>query len=1517
MPSVLQQAGSQPQKQPKYVPIFEDRMFTGLFTQRNVLHDPSDIYTAKFYGGRPDALWMGSNVELTNRLTLQRRPGMTPFSTTTYPTPPNDAYSFQLSDGTLRVIIDTQATSALVLTGAADASGGTTVYTGTITGGGGNNYQGYTFVVTGFDNFSNNGTYFCTASTATTLTLANTSGAADTSAGAAVSPGAVYWDQQNGTKTLLYSKTAGAGQTHFQGVNGILYAGDGVDTWKYTPLNTNLNPQTINVVNPAGVSVWNWGIAKPGIQPNVNIVASGSASSHWQANTIFSTMGLTVDSYNNIWQLISVDSNPNIPNAPDAIFGTAGDGSPDWQQGLNQSTVEGSGTPITWINAGQVMEWTAGAVWGDAGFANPVAPVCCYDSHSNAFYLNFNGSGAPSKSGSVSPAFTANPGWNFTEQHGAGPSGFNKPHWFYFCSAKTGAALAQPWKSGHTYLKWISGAAGQAPNVESANTVFEPYIMPPNFNPASVPAPQPVFLQYPNNAGTSGSAYAPFPNPATDTTYAAPTYGYGNTIVADGQLSWVCLGSKTRQINHAYAPWSVQGAAFGCFEDPNGNMQVCVKATGSGLSSSTATASITWAVGYSAPTTDGDLTWVNVGPPTAWAAGTSTSGIWHLPLTGFAPPQPSQKYGGSTIDGTSNSTVQTVISSGKSGSGAEPTWALPTDSNPDTTDNGITWFAESLVNANSLAWTKGYAYAYSYKARAVDDFYSPLPLGGGGTGVEQIPPGWPGPLGPPTGSATEAVSTASPAFVFVGTNAGAVNTISGPYSPDPQVDTIIIWRSADGGGSGQMFELTEIPNNYLLAVANWVPGNPGWSYQDYQPDTAASTEEPGLNYLIPAPIDDVNDPPASTFLPMAYNFERIWGADKENADFSGGPDTQVGNPNEAFAPADYLPFLAPVIRLVKTPQGLVTFLTDSIEVIAGGPQTNSFFSVTWAPGIGLLSYNMLDVFAGEIYFFSADNQFRIMTPSLNIANAGFAIGDQLANAPSSGVSDASWDPTQGYVASHQNGTDNAIFLADGNTGWYRLNPRQAGATQNPEPVWSPFATISGVNGCQMVKSVETAPGIKKLLVGSNVPAQEILQRDLTVFSDNGRAYDAYFIMGSIMLAHPGELALLKFIEMDFSGVQYKPTVSYLLNEISGTFTPFTHDPIPDPPSLYGTTTHPTTYSPNRYYFLGNASLARCRHMQIKVDFGGGSTPLSANVTEVNITSNVLTLTLDDVTGFASGQTVTLSGFTLASALFLNGANIVLTGVVGSTITANYTHADYDSSVILDNNTTGSGGSSSSWTVTGTTTQNNDLALLFQASTVASVAGYTDVPNGTSGAGILNAYAVVPSGAQSALVTASGSPTYLWQLVCLASNGAPTFGTAKSTGVSTPHSTITTTGVSVVAGDAIIVSGIGLGRMGGVGATCADTAGNVYVNLGYSAGGGRGLITFICYSAVSTGSVDITATAAGGSAFDNGSIYCYSVGGISAPPPTDIGVATTFINSGSTSGDEVFNTTIFGRIMIET
>jgi len=259
-----------------------------------------------------------------------------------------------------------------------------------------------------------------------------------------------------------------------------------------------------------------------------------------------------------------------------------------------------------------------------------------------------------------------------------------------------------------------------------------------------------------------------------------------------------------------------------------------------------------------------------------------------------------------------------------------------------------------------------------------------------------------------------------------------------------------------------------------------------------------------------------------------------------------------------------------------------------------------------APGIGLLSYNACDVFAGDIYFFSADNQFRIITPSLNVANYGFPLGDQFANVPAFGTSDATWNPVNVYVAVLQNGIDNCIMVSDGSTGWYRLNPHQVpGALQGPEPIWSPFATITG--GTKMVQAVETSNGIKQLLVGPTGAAGQILARSLTTFTDNGASYDAFFTMGSLVLAHPGQIAFLKFLEFDFSGVNFQPTVSYLLNEISGTFTPFVNgafnQPQPDPPMVYGATGKATSYSPNRYYFAANHSLARCRHMQIKVDFG--------------------------------------------------------------------------------------------------------------------------------------------------------------------------------------------------------------------------------------------------------------------------------------------------------------------------
>jgi hypothetical protein len=80
--------------------------------------------------------------------------------------------------------------AALVLTSVAASSGGSAVYTGTITGGTSPNFVGLNFVIAGFAKGSNNSPpegFVCTACSTTTLTLSNPNALAETHAGTATS----------------------------------------------------------------------------------------------------------------------------------------------------------------------------------------------------------------------------------------------------------------------------------------------------------------------------------------------------------------------------------------------------------------------------------------------------------------------------------------------------------------------------------------------------------------------------------------------------------------------------------------------------------------------------------------------------------------------------------------------------------------------------------------------------------------------------------------------------------------------------------------------------------------------------------------------------------------------------------------------------------------------------------------------------------------------------------------------------------------------------------------------------------------------------------------------------------------------------------------------------------------------------------------------------------------------------------------------------------------------------------
>jgi hypothetical protein len=74
----------------------------------------------------------------------------------------------------------TNCIGSFAVTSVANASAGTTAYTGTITGGNGNTFVGDKVVIAGFTTGANNGTFTVTASTNTILTVNNTAGVAET-----------------------------------------------------------------------------------------------------------------------------------------------------------------------------------------------------------------------------------------------------------------------------------------------------------------------------------------------------------------------------------------------------------------------------------------------------------------------------------------------------------------------------------------------------------------------------------------------------------------------------------------------------------------------------------------------------------------------------------------------------------------------------------------------------------------------------------------------------------------------------------------------------------------------------------------------------------------------------------------------------------------------------------------------------------------------------------------------------------------------------------------------------------------------------------------------------------------------------------------------------------------------------------------------------------------------------------------------------------------------------------------
>lgn len=1212
MPNLLEASGSHSSKQGRgSAPIFTNRFFLGLWTNRNPLRSPAGVIYENYYHlGGTDVLITGVNVELSNRLTLCRRPGVTAgltgiISSANVPAIIDSFYSFHEINGVVRIFADTPtapylATSTAIIPIFTKAAGVVQSY-----------FQGIAQTLYFTDakeqekwldfGAGNPGNSFATVTN--TVLVSNV---------------ATYTSVNNfamNQVVVVSGTTNGSGVFNVTGK--VLFA----NAIQFTLAITNAN---VGSAAEAGYAngCWNMGIVAPPTSPTLNIVASGSAASVWQVSTIYSTMGLIYDSgTGTIQQLVSV----NALGGNTTQYGTTGNGQPAWSNTPGATTADstGGGT-ITWTNWGPIGTWAAGATFKNNAVGGTVAQPCViYDPTTKHLQANGAPGNASGTTGPVYPHFTGVLGsfiWDGTVK------------WFDIGAPGT-------WMPGTNYP-----AYGLDP-ILAAHAIVEPQLP---------PSTSPLYLQA-SGGGTSGTGYTP----AFQTT--------AGQQVTDNQLAWLSLGSATWTASQNYTQWTGTSPVFSVVQDLNGNLQVCVvtgtsgtieplaqwvaghvyalnaeivdsnsnvqKVTTNGTSGSSKTLSNTvltagvatytsaahgfstgqyvtvtgstnnaafnvvnafiastttntftvliahdniatgadtgnvkagptwnatvagtttdgsvvwtnqgaenaggrpagWGFKYGDTTPDGTATWVCVGPPVTWASATQ----WNLPTQGFAPPSAAEPYGGSEVIGSAF--VQAVISSGKSAAVTQPSWSIVVGNfvlDPSTVNNQITWRNIAAQSANSISWTTGYGYVYSYKARTVLDQYSPI--AGGGLGL--VPPGQTQPLGTPTGSADGSVSTASPSIqMAAGPNGGSVVYVSGIGSTDPQVDTIEIYRTKDGGAT--YYFLTDIKNPSTIGgVAQ------PWTFEDFIPDNPTNTL-PGLNTLVIAPTAHFNDPPPAGVINLVQFFGRLWGSVGSTVYCSEGPlvggsSQPPGNGFTAWNPGQFWQFPSPVTKLVATPSSLLVFTTSDTFVISGGPQITSFFAYPKLPGLGLTSGNALDVRGTIVDLITSDGRFISLDPSTGQSETGFPVADLIAT----GIS-----PSTAYVAYHSQGSsDSALFVADGSTGWYRCNPTQSPDSTISGPVWSPKANIVG--GCKAIGSLEVAPGQHALLIGSTSANQPILVRDstFTIFSDAGTAYPANYVFGAIVLSQPGQLAEVDFITCEYQRRGTSPKLAVLLDEI--------------------------------------------------------------------------------------------------------------------------------------------------------------------------------------------------------------------------------------------------------------------------------------------------------------------------------------------------------------------------------
>ena len=1127
---LLKLSGAQEPAPDKYTSLATIKFLGGLQTQRSAFASIDTRYNSRFLGGKPDALIAGSNVEISNSLTLQRRPGLIPYGVSNIPAPVA-FYDWELATTTdIVLVIDTNLPGGDNLAGNygaifnystthsgiyvnKSAQSNQTNFMDVVN----NLYMGdgvdlYKIVGPNLLTWSNTfgigaGTSFSTQSSWTDANVfALTPGQTDPTGGTAgtqivwgstgagaflaqtVTPNytpiasntftfSIWMQETGGIETVNITLADQAGNistqacvlsstwTKYQVTATMGVSSTAIKVIIGSPTTTNAmniygaqlevgGPATttqVTTTKPQGVYLW--GISAPTTAPSFTTTqAVGNTGLPWQPNHAYNVGDTIVDENGNLEYATNNGIYPlktltltSVANSTGVYTGTITGGA--------GNALAGSWVVIAgFTNAANNVTVSITASTSTTFTTTNFATVA--ETHAATATLGVVGTPAGT-SGSIEPTWNQSPGsLTFDGQSAVVQSITTNPP-----SGTTTATVTfgNPVANGNTILVVVLSSHPQVIAVTDSNSATYSSGLTLGHggtNPGSSGETR-------NNAVSQGqfSMYLYYTTLAAGgpTTISVTGGGNSGTFIIAAEMA--NLGGNDSTSFNSNATANGNSSTFTTGGITTANASDVIVTIGAFCPKSTLGTSVE--IG-NAP--DG-YTVISSTPPTAFVSGggntallnitmayqiVKTSGFYNPQFTITNPNANSQNLGISGAFKTAAGTLQWINLGNEQGAGL-------------TATIGYQWY---------------YAYGNSYNGHFSN--VSPISVSSGAiTGQDVFVTG-----------ATRTMTTGPTSF----TPAQWTNRI--PWATDPQSDLIAVYRNTDGGGffyqtglfgNGQAAQTALAAANFpgLTTTGVTYSGNT-WTYEDITPDTS-------LNVEIFAPIGLLNSLPPIGLTDLEYFAGRMWGSVGNLLYYNTGPDNasllsvqQNGVPAESWIAINNIPFNSTVTRNLAVGAGLLVFTRlDGWFVTGQNLLTGGFNPQKELAGHGLRSYNAACLDGSTVYIYTSDRQVLCISPNAGSIEFGFPIGDFL---------EETFSPLNAYITRHISGSrDNAVFLADGSSKWFRLNPNQQGASMSGEqtPVWSPEADFTQtLGGIGAIASIETAAGTTQLLVGQNPASTE-------------------------------------------------------------------------------------------------------------------------------------------------------------------------------------------------------------------------------------------------------------------------------------------------------------------------------------------------------------------------------------------------------------------------------------------